>query len=290
MPVWRASTYLDALTAALFAGRLASPGEAPGRCHRQRAPRRGRRTPRGRPICSWTGLPRTSPRGTRRQLPILRRALSAFDRETSAEVELRWLWLGCVAASHLWDYDRWDRFSRRHLKLTREAGAFSELPGALGMRAHVLFFAGELAAAASLVEEVQVAAEATGMRLAPYGALGLAAFRGREAETAALASAAKEEVAVRGEGNGIGIADWATALLSNGLGRHDRALAAAEQASAYPAEVSTANWGLVELIEAAARAGSPERGDRRDAAARGVRPAPAAPTGRSGWKRGHGPC
>src|SRR4029077_6364834 len=34
----------------------------------------------------------------------------------------------------------------------------------------------------------------------------------------------------------------------------------AEQASAYPAEVSTANWGLVELIEAAARAGSPERG------------------------------
>jgi len=56
------------------------------------------------------------------------------------------------------------------------------------------------------------------------------------------------------------MADWATALLSNGLGRHDRALAAAEQASAYPAEVSTANWGLVELIEAAARAGSPERG------------------------------
>jgi DNA-binding CsgD family transcriptional regulator len=65
---------------------------------------------------------------------------------------------------------------------------------------------------------------------------------------------------VRGEGNGIGMADWATALLSNGLGCHDRALAAAEQASADPADVSTANWGLVELIEAAARAGSPERG------------------------------
>ena len=175
-------------------------------------------------------------------------------------------------------------------QLTREAGAFSELPGALGMRAHVLFFAGELAAAASLVEEVQVAAEATGMRLAPYGALGLAAFRGREAETAALASAAKEEVAVRGEGNGIGIADWATALLSNGLGRYDRALAAAEQASAYPAEVSTANWGLVELIEAAARAGSPERGTARDASGSRSPPVSAAPTGRSGSKRGHGPC
>src|SRR6266851_8016029 len=253
-------TYLDALTAALFAGRLASPGGSSREVSEAaRAAPRPSHPPRP-PDLLLDGFAVYFTEGYAAAAPILRRALSAFDRETSAEVELRWLWLGCVAASHLWDYDRWDRFSRRLLKLTREAGAFSELPGALGMRAHVLFFAGELAAAASLVEEVQVAAEATGMRLAPYGALGLAAFRGREAETAALASAAKEEVAVRGEGNGIGMADWATALLSNGVGRHDRALAAAEQASAYPAEVSTANWGLVELIEAAARAGSPERG------------------------------
>jgi DNA-binding CsgD family transcriptional regulator len=249
-------TYLDALNAALFAGRLASPGGSSREVSRaaRAAPR-----PSHPPDLLLDGFAVHFTEGYAAAAPILRGALSAFDRETSAEVELRWLWLGCVAASHLWDYDRWDRFSRRHLQLTREAGAFSELPGALGMRAHVLFFAGELAAAASLVEEVQVVAEATGMRLAPYGALGLAAFRGREAETAALASAAKEEVAVRGEGNGIGIADWATALLNNGLGHHDRALAAAEQASAYPADLSTANWGLVELIEAAARAGSPER-------------------------------
>src|SRR5579864_7469621 len=253
-------TYLDALTAAMFAGRLASPGGSSREVSRAaRAAPRPSHSSRA-PDLLLDGFAVYFTEGYAAAAPILRRALSAFDRETSAEMELRWLWLGCVAASHLWDYDRWDRFSRRHLELTREAGAFSELPGALGMRAHVLFFAGELAAAASLAGEVQVVAEATGMRHAPYGALGLAAFRGREAETAALASAAKEEVAVRGEGNGIGMADWATALLSNGLGRHDRALAAAEQASAYPAEVSTANWGLVELIEAAARAGSPERG------------------------------
>jgi DNA-binding CsgD family transcriptional regulator len=253
-------TYLDALTAALFAGRLASPGGSSREVSEAaRAAPRPSHPPRP-PDLLLDGFAVYFTEGYAAAAPILRRALSAFDQETSAEEELRWLWLGCVAASHLWDYDRLDRFSRRHLQLTREAGAFSELPGALGMRAHVLFFAGELAAAASLVEEVHVAAEATGMRPAPYGALGLAAFRGREAETAALASAAKQEVAVRGEGNGIGMADWATALLSNGLGRHDRALAAAEQASAYPAEVSTANWGLVELIEAAARAGSAERG------------------------------
>jgi DNA-binding CsgD family transcriptional regulator len=191
--------------------------------------------------------------------PILRCALSAFDRETSAEVELRWLWLAGIAASLLWDYDRWDRFSRRHLHLTREAGALSELPMALSMRAYVLFLAGELAAAASLVDEMQVATEATGIGLAPYGALFLAAFRGCEAEGAALASTAKAEAAVRGEGGGITVADWATAVLRNGLGHHDRALAAAGQASAYPADVGgPADWSLAELIEAAARTGNTE--------------------------------
>jgi ATP/maltotriose-dependent transcriptional regulator MalT len=83
-------------------------------------------------------------------------------------------------------------------------------------------------------------------------------LRGREAEASALASATKEEVTLRGEGIAIGIADWATAVLGNGLGHYDRALAAAGQASAYPADVASANWGLVELIEAAAHGGSPE--------------------------------
>jgi hypothetical protein len=64
----------------------------------------------------------------------------------------------------------------------------------------------------------------------------------------------------RAEGIAIGISDWAAAVLGNGLGHYDRALAAAGQASAYLADVASANWGLVELIEAAARAGSPEGG------------------------------
>ncbi len=49
-------------------------------------------------------------------------------------------------------------------------------------------------------------------------------------------------------------------MLSNGLGHYDHALAAAAQATAYPAELGPRQWGLVELIEAAARAGAPERG------------------------------
>src|SRR6266851_643953 len=126
-------TYLDALNAALFAGRLASPGGSSQDVSRAaRAAPRPPHPPRA-PDLLLDGFAAHCTEGHAAAAPILRRALAAFDRETPAEVELRWLWLGCVAASHLWDCDRWDRFSRRLLELTREAGAFSELPGALGI-------------------------------------------------------------------------------------------------------------------------------------------------------------
>ena len=63
-------------------------------------------------------------------------------------------------------------------EIAREAGALSELPLALDSRVFVHLFAGELAAAASLVEQARAVNEATGSSLAPYGALGLAALQG----------------------------------------------------------------------------------------------------------------
>ena len=101
------------------------------------------------------------------------------------------------------------------------------LPIALSTRVGVHLFAGELAAAASLVEEVEAVTEATGSQLAPYGALGLAACRGREAEAAELIEAGTTEVVRRGEGEGLTFVHWATAVLYNGLGRYEDALAAA---------------------------------------------------------------
>jgi DNA-binding CsgD family transcriptional regulator len=50
-------------------------------------------------------------------------------------------------------------------------------------------------------------------------------------------------------------------VLNNGLGRYQTALSAAERATEnYGGELVFPNWGLVELIEAAARSGAPERG------------------------------
>ena len=48
-------------------------------------------------------------------------------------------------------------------------------------------------------------------------------------------------------------------MLSNGLSRYDKALTAAERASADPDELGLATWSLAELIEAAARTGALER-------------------------------
>jgi len=192
--------------------------------------------------------------------PILRAALTVFrGEEISREEGLRWLGVACHAAGLLWDYENWELLSARLVQLARDGGALSVLPIALNTRAGVHLFAGELAVAASLAEEVNAVTKATGSSIAPYGALALVAFRGQEAEASELIEAATEEVVRRGEGQGLTFVQWATALFYNGLGRYEDALAAAQQAAEDSHEQRFRNWGLVELIEAATRSGKAER-------------------------------
>ena len=174
------------------------------------------------------------------------------------EEKLRWYWVADVVAQHVWDDDRWQLLTDRHVQLARDVGALSELPMALSARAFILLFAGELVEAAALVQELQAAMEATGTNLAPYAGMGLEAFRGRQAETAALVDATIEDVSLRGEGNGIAVAQWATAVLNNGVGDYQTAMTAAQRATEHPGEIVSPPWALVELIEAAARSGKSE--------------------------------
>jgi len=76
------------------------------------------------------------------------------------------------------------------------------LPLAASSLVGVHLYAGELDRAASLVEEVEAVTEATGSHLAPYGALLLAAWQGREAEASAVVEASIKEVVSRGEALG----------------------------------------------------------------------------------------
>ena len=108
--------------------------------------------------------------------------------------------------------------------------------------------------------------EATGIALAPYAALGVAAFQGDQATASALIEATLADATRRGEGVGITITQWANAALNNGLGRYDEALAAATHAFGYQDDLGSLLWSAPELIEAAVRTGDAA------AAARGRRP------------------
>jgi DNA-binding CsgD family transcriptional regulator len=191
--------------------------------------------------------------------PMLKRALAALASEdSSSEEALHWLWVASLAAANLWDDHMWEVVATRWLQLTRDTGVLPLLPLALNGRIAAYTFAGELANAAALTEEVDTISEATGSQVPPYGALILAAWRGRETEATELIETISKEVLSRGEAYALSTTEWARAMLYNGLGRYEDALAAAERATEHTEDLWIYNWGLVELIVAGVRSGKPE--------------------------------
>jgi DNA-binding CsgD family transcriptional regulator len=252
-------TYLDALAAAIFAGRLALGGgmrevaEAARAAPPPRGPARG-------PDLLLAGLALLICEGYPAGAPVLRQAVSAFrGTDISREEGLRWLWLACRAAQMVWDYDSWDVLSDRQARLARDAGALIALPIAFNTRMGVHVFAGEFTEAASMVAQAGSVTEATGSSIAPYGSLALAVFRGREAQAAHLIQTTTDDAGRRGEGGALSFVQWAAAVLYNSLGRYAEALTAAQRASEDSPAVQFASWALVELIEAAVRSAVPER-------------------------------
>ena len=168
--------------------------------------------------------------------------------------QLRRLWQGCVVALELWDDEGAYVLSKQHLEIARRAGALSEVALALSSQTPVLVFCGELATAAAAVAETQSVEEATGIAAAPYGALILAAWQGRSDHAEHLVNSTLREATSRGEGIGVAICEYTRAVMYNSNGRYSEGISAARNASQYR-EVVVENWGLVELIEAASRAG-----------------------------------
>ena len=251
-------TYLDAMAAATFAGRLALGGGM------REVAEAARMAPPPQPACGpdllLEGLALLVTEGYPAGAPVLRRAVSTFrGTDLSTEEGLRWLWLACRAALIVWDYASWDVLSGRQVRLARDAGALTALPIAFNTRAGVHLFAGEFAEAASMVAQGESVIEATGNSIAPYGTLALIVFRGQEAQAAHLIQAATDDAGRRGEGRALSYIGWAAAVLYNSLGRYQEALAAAERASDDSPAVEFASWALGELIEAAVRSGVPER-------------------------------
>jgi AAA ATPase domain len=253
-------TYLDALSAATFIGHLSGgTGVLEVAQAAQAAPAASQ--PPSAADLLLDGLALMFTEGYAAGGPRLKRALGAFRREpATVGAELRWFWLACRAALNLWDYETFDVLSDRSVQVTREAGALSEVPSALNARLAYHTFGGDLAAAGSLAEEAEVIGAGPGSPFPLFGALTLAALRGREDQVAALSEGVIDEVVRRGQGLGVSAIQYAKAVLSNGLGQYDDALASARQVADHWQEMPLSSLVLPELIEAAARGGKPDHG------------------------------
>jgi hypothetical protein len=145
--------------------------------------------------------------------------------------------------------------SRRQVQLARDVACAHSARDGARRTLGCVHARGDLAAAGTVVAEAEAVSETTGIHLPSYGAVLLAARRGREAEALQVFEPSMRAVTARGEGIGVTHIQWATAMLSNALGRYDHALEASAAASARLREFGFGNWGLVDLIEAALRAG-----------------------------------
>ena len=247
-------TYLEALSAALFAGQLASGGDLREVAEAARGLPPLTQSARA-PELLLDALARLIIEGCSTGVPALKTAISAFRSADVPDKEiLRW-WQAPHAAILAWDYESWDALSARQIKAAHDAGALSDLPMSLCIRSGVDLLGGEFSQAGSLAAKVQSLSEATKISMPPYAAVALAAFKGRQAEGDALVEAGTSDAEGRGEGKALAFFQWATAVLCNSLGRFDDALVAAQQASDGLVINLYVSWSLIELVEAAARSG-----------------------------------
>lgn len=252
------TTYLEALLAATFAGRLAG---VTGVVEVSKAALTGSPMPEapGPSDFLLQGLAVQFTEGYAAGAPLLKEALSAFRRDAVlSPEEARWLFFASYVALHMWDDESWAVLNTRQLDLIRQTGATSALPVVLSNRSRVFAFMGEMRTATHLEEECQAVTQAIGIAPLHNGRLCLAALCGREPEFSKLIRTMVDEAVTRGEGLAVTNTEFLGGTLYNGLGRYEEALAAVLPAERVYHE-APAIWALAELIEAAVRCGQPER-------------------------------
>jgi DNA-binding CsgD family transcriptional regulator len=153
-----------------------------------------------------------------------------------------------IVALEMWDEEALHLLAARQVQVARDAGALVHLQFALSFLARSHMLAGELTAAALMIDEARMIAEATGNPAHVNAPMILAAWRGDETQASELIEATSAEAATRGWTSN----NYARSVLYNGLGRHDAAGDAAWEAF-QPDPIGYGTWLLPELAEAASR-------------------------------------
>jgi DNA-binding CsgD family transcriptional regulator len=257
-PAFARDTYLDAWSAALFAGKLATAGSMYHiSAEVLNAPQAA--APARPSDLLLDGLALILTDGRRAATPFLEHASAGFaDPEAPAEQVLRWGWLATVGAVLVWDYESCLAISGRTVQLARDLGALTVLAVALNILTEAVTMSGEFGWAERLIAEADAVTEATGTQVLQYGALYLRAFQGREEDVSRISDVTVREATAGGQGTAIEFVDHARAVVLNGLGRYREALRPAQDAADATPELAVAGWGLFELVEAAAKCGETE--------------------------------
>ncbi len=245
-------THLEALGAAIFAGRLGGDPGLVEMAEAARAAPPGPQPPRAVDLL-LDGVACRLAEGYVAGVHPLRRALEAVQQEE----DIRWHWLACRIASEVWDDETWEELATRQVRIARETGALAVLPLALTYRSGTHLHAGEFAATSALIEEGGALNRSIGGAPLMYTQVLLAAWRGGRTETSTLLEFALRNASDRGEGRALTWGEYARALLHNGLGEYEAALASAQAACEHD-DLGLVAWALIELVEAAARSDRPD--------------------------------
>ncbi|RRR44761.1 helix-turn-helix transcriptional regulator [Mycolicibacter terrae] len=241
---------LEAVSAAMYAGREFGPGMRTDIATMLTA--QPLATPHRPTGLLLHGLATRIAAGYTAGLAPMRAAIAAITPET-------WSWQAFPVAHEavvhdLWDDESWHRIATDAVRVATGTGALAALPTALTTRAGVHVQAGEFASARALLAEARSLSAAAGQTPVRYHELALAAWAGDEAQATVLIEAATRDGAARGEGRISALVGYATAVLHLGLGHYPVACAALRRACEYE-DLGLYGWNLVELVEAAVRAG-----------------------------------
>ena len=247
--------YLEAVGAAVFAGRLIGRSGLRELAEAARAAPRPVQPPRPVDLL-LDGLATLFTEGYSGGAAPLKRALEAFRRDAGRTEDdvMRWLWLTWPIAADLWDDGTWQELTTLAVGRARASGALNFLPLAVSYRAAVHVHAGEFDAASALIEESDALTDLTGITMLGYAPALLVAWRGEDAGHPAWLDAMTRKALTWGEGRPLGSAACLTALMHNGWGQYEAALAVAGRAYEHE-DLGIFGFTLLELVEAGARAG-----------------------------------
>jgi DNA-binding CsgD family transcriptional regulator len=253
-PSMARDTYLEALYAAIFAGRLGKDGSvmAVARAAREAPPAPD--PPRPADLL-LDGYALAITEGYAVGAPVLQAAVKTFrSNDIDSRDLLRWGVLAASAALVVWDEAAWRDLPTRQSELARDVGALAVLPMSLTHLVGRELHSGRLDAAESLLRSLDAVCEATGRDVPSYAAVVYESWRGREAEHKELRGRFIAAMIERGEGIGLTHLEWWTAAFYNGLAQYEDAVTVALSASEHREELQHP-MRIQELVEAAVRTG-----------------------------------